>query len=178
MILAAAYATAELARELPLQPVRGQASWTEHRPRAIPAAAWGGYILPTREGLLFGSTHDRDDLSVEVRSGDHDRNLAALAVGLPHLAQGLADDLADTSLRGRAAIRAVTPDGSPLVGATGRAGVFVLSGLGSRGFSLAPLLAEHVAALALGAPSPLSRDAAGVVDPARFARRAARKGRS
>ena len=178
VILAAAYATAELAGELPLQPVRGQASWTEHRPRAIPAAAWGGYILATREGLLFGATHDRDDLSVEVRSGDHDRNLAALAVGLPHLAQGLAEDLADTPLRGRAAIRAVTPDGSPLVGATGRAGVFVLSGLGSRGFSLAPLLAEHVAALALGAPSPLSRDAAGVVDPARFARRAARKGRS
>ena len=178
VILAAALATADLAPDLPLQPVRGQASWTEHRARAVPTAAWGGYILPTRKGLLFGSTHDRGDTGVEVRAGDHARNLAALAEGLPQLAQDLAQDMASAPLSGRAAIRAVTPDGSPLVGATGQPGVFVLSGLGSRGFSLAPLLAEHVAALALGAPSPLSRDSASVVDPARFAQRAARRGRS
>ena len=48
----------------------------------------------------------------------------------------------------------------------------------SRGFSLAPLLAEHVAALAMGAPEPVGRAAAELVDPGRFARRAARRGRS
>ena len=47
---------------------------------------------------------------------------------------------------------------------------------GARGFTLAPLLAEHVAALALGAPSPLAQPLAAFVDPARFARRAARRG--
>ena len=56
------------------------------------------------------------------------------------------------------------------------AGLFVLSGFSARGFTLAPLLAEHVAALALGAPSPLPAPLAAIVDPARFARRAARRG--
>lgn len=43
-----------------------------------------------------------------------------------------------------------------------------------------PLLAEHVAALALAldAPSPLSVAAAELVAPVRFVRRAARRGRS
>jgi tRNA 5-methylaminomethyl-2-thiouridine biosynthesis bifunctional protein len=50
----------------------------------------------------------------------------------------------------------------------GQPGLFVLSGLGSRGFALAPLLAEHVAARVLDAPSPLPADLAAVVDPVRF----------
>jgi tRNA 5-methylaminomethyl-2-thiouridine biosynthesis bifunctional protein len=57
-------------------------------------------------------------------------------------------------------------------------GLFALTGFGSRGFSLAPLLAEHVAALALGAPSPIGRAAADLVSPGRFARRAARRSAS
>jgi tRNA 5-methylaminomethyl-2-thiouridine biosynthesis bifunctional protein len=81
-------------------------------------------------------------------------------------------------LEGRAAIRAVTPDRLPLAGRAGADGRFVLAGFGARGFAHAPLLAEHVAALALGAPSPLPRAAAELVDPARFARRAARRQRS
>jgi tRNA 5-methylaminomethyl-2-thiouridine biosynthesis bifunctional protein len=67
---------------------------------------------------------------------------------------------------------------TPIAGETDQAGVYVLTGFGSRGFSLAPLLAEHVAALALGAPSPISVAAADLVTPGRFARRAARRGRS
>jgi tRNA 5-methylaminomethyl-2-thiouridine biosynthesis bifunctional protein len=72
----------------------------------------------------------------------------------------------------------VTPDRLPLAGAAGGDGVHVLAGFGSRGFAHAPLLAEHVAALALGAPSPLPAALAELVDPARFARRAARRLRS
>jgi tRNA 5-methylaminomethyl-2-thiouridine biosynthesis bifunctional protein len=50
----------------------------------------------------------------------------------------------------------------------------VLTGFGSRGFSFAPLLAEHVAAIALGAPSPLPAPLARLVAPDRTAvRRAA-----
>ena len=82
--------------------------------------------------------------------------------------------------RWRAAPRSAspTPDHLPLAGAApdGAAGLFVLGGFGARGFTLAPLLAEHVAALALGAPSPLPAPLAAFVDPARFARRAARRG--
>ena len=72
-------------------------------------------------------------------------------------------------LEARAAIRATTPDRLPLAGAAGAPGLFVLIGLGSRGFVLAPLLAQHVAAVALALPSPLPLDLARLTTPARFA---------
>lgn len=172
VIVAAALTSVELVDIAPLQAIRGQASWTAGGPTAL-AAAWGGYVLPTRDGLLFGATHDRDDLSTEVRAADHLRNRAALAERLPDLAERVADQ----PLQGRAAIRAAPADRMPLAGAL-KDGLFILTGFGSRGFSLAPLLAEHVAALALDAPSPLSRAAAELVAPNRFARRAARRQRS
>ncbi|HRD45903.1 MAG TPA: hypothetical protein PLF78_05405, partial [Caulobacter sp.] len=56
--------------------------------------------------------------------------------------------------------------------------LFVLSGLGARGFALAPLLAEHIVALALDAPSPLPRDLAAAVLPSRIDARAARRASS
>lgn len=169
VILAGALAARDL-HALPLQPVRGQASWIATSAQA-PAAAWGGYVLPTREGLLFGATHDRDVTDTEVREADHQRNLATLAAALPGLAARLPTD----ALAGRAAIRAVTPDRLPIAGELAP-GLFALTGFGSRGFSLAPLLAEHVAALALDAPSPIGSAHAALVAPDRFARRAARRG--
>lgn len=173
VILAAGLATTDLTSGLALTPVRGQASFldTDTRPAA---AAWGGYVLSTRTGLLFGATHDRGDTGCETRPADHARNLQALAAVRPALAAGLDPD----RLEGRAAIRATTGDRLPLAGAAEAPGLFLLTGFGSRGFSWAPLLAEHVAALAVGAPSPLPRDLADLVDPARFARRAAKRGRN
>lgn len=56
-------------------------------------------------------------------------------------------------------------------------GLFVLTALGSRGLSLAPLLAELIAAQACGAPWPLPQDLADAVDPARWTVRAARAAR-
>jgi len=173
VIVAAALASRDLAPDLPLQPVRGQASWTRDGALA-PAAAWGGYVLPTPDGLLFGATHDRDDDATDLRPDDHRRNLETLAAALPALAARIDPD----ALQGRASVRAVTPDRLPLAGPAGADGLFVLTGFGSRGFSLAPLLAEHVAALALSAPSPISRAAADLVAPDRFARRAARRSAS
>jgi tRNA 5-methylaminomethyl-2-thiouridine biosynthesis bifunctional protein len=170
--LAAGAAAASLASDLPLRAVRGQVSMARND-SPPPAAIWGGYLIPTRGGLLFGATHDRDDTDVEVRAVDHARNLAQLAEARP----ALATDLAQTNLTGRAGLRAVTPDFLPLAGAVEGAapGLYVLSGLGSRGFCAAPLLAEHVAALATEAPSPLPADLAALVDPARFEMRRTRR---
>ena len=173
VILAAALANIELAADLPLRPVRGQASWTL-TPVAAPAMSGGGYTAPTADGLLFGATHDRDDWSLDVRPEDHQRNLALIAAVLPDLAARMAD----IPLAGRASLRAVTPDNLPIAGHLAPPGLFALTGFGSRGFSLAPLLAEHVAALALGAPSPIGSGAAALIAPDRFAARAARRGRS
>lgn len=177
VIVAAGLATAELVDGLPLSAVRGQASWAAAGDTPV-AAAFGGYAIPTRDGVLFGATNDRGDTARDLRPEDHSRNLAALAEGLPRLAERLAGRLADRPLDGRASIRASTPDYLPVAGAAPEApaGLFVLSGFSARGFTLAPLLAEHVAALALRAPSPLPTSLAAFVDPARFARRAARRG--
>ena len=171
--IAAGHASAAFAPDLTLQPVRGQASWTRDR-HAAPAVSKGGYVIPLADGgLLFGATFDRDDADESLREGDHERNRALLAQTLPVLA----GRLADSPVTGRAGIRAATRDRLPLAGALpGAPGCFILSGLGSRGFCTAPLLAEHVAALALGAPTPLPADLAAVVDPARFAERARRRG--
>ena len=150
---------------LPLKPVRGQVSWTGEESLEGPAVAWGGYALPLPRGLLFGATHDRGDEGLELRAEDHARNLAQLAEGRPELAVRLAD----ASLGGRASLRAATPDHLPLAGAVpGAPGLFLLTGLGGRGFTLAPLLAEAVAAEALGAASPLPASLGIIVDPSRF----------
>jgi tRNA 5-methylaminomethyl-2-thiouridine biosynthesis bifunctional protein len=137
--------------EDPFRPVRGQVSWAEGV-ELDHAVAWGGYACPMDGpgGVLFGATHDRDRTDAEVRDEDHARNLQTLAQGLPALA-ALA---AGKPLQGRAAIRATTFDRMPAAGVL-QPGVYVLGGLGSRGFCTAPLLAEHLAAFALGAPSPL-----------------------
>ena len=135
-------------------PVRGQASWAfgleiDH------AVAWGGYACPMdmvgRRGVLFGATHDRGRTDREVLPEDHARNLRTLAEGLPELA-AVAGAM---PLDGRAAVRATTFDRMPVAGALAEPGLYLLGGLGSRGFCTAPLLGEHVASLALGLPSPL-----------------------
>ena len=128
------------------------------------AVAWGGYAAPTADGLLFGATHDRGVTTLEADAASSERNLQTLAARLP----GLAARVAGADIRrSRVAIRAVTPDRLPLAGALAP-GLFALGGLGSRGFCVAPLLAEHVAAIAAGAPSPLPAGLAARVDPQRF----------
>ncbi|WP_305597370.1 FAD-dependent 5-carboxymethylaminomethyl-2-thiouridine(34) oxidoreductase MnmC [Phenylobacterium sp.] len=173
VIVAAGAQSGDLVAGAALSSVRGQVSWAALDAPAVQAAAWGGYAAPTVDGVLFGATYDRGDVGLDVRDADHRRNLETLAATLPALARRLAG----ARLQGRAALRAVTPDRLPLAGSAGQAGLYLLSGLGSRGFTLAPLLAEQVAALALGAPSPLPGDLAALVDPARFEARAARRGR-
>ena len=165
VVLCAGAGSIGLAPDLRLSPVRGQAEWVEGE--GEPAAmAWGGYVAPTGTGFLFGATHDRDDTATDIRPADTERNLAALAARLPGLAAGLALG----AVRSRVATRATTRDRLPIAGAVpGHAGLFVLGGLGSRGFCLAPLLGEHVAALVSGQPSPLPRNVVERITPSRAA---------
>jgi len=147
-----------------LSPVRGQADWVDGDV-GVHSMAWGGYAVPTGQGVLYGATHDRGDIDTTPRDDDSARNLATLRARLPDLADRIA---AVGEAQSRAAIRATTPDRLPLGGALDD-GLYVLSGLGSRGFCVAPLLAEHVAALMLNRPSPLPRDLAARVSPHRAA---------
>ena len=151
--------------DAPILSVRGQASWVAAPGPARPdAAGWGGYLAPTTDGFLFGATFRRGETSTAVTEEDHEANLDLLARARPELAAGLARQ----PLTGRARVRATTRDHLPLAGAVpGHPGLMVLGGLGSRGLTWAPLLGEHVAALAAGTPSPLPADLAGLVTPGR-----------
>jgi len=156
VVIAAGWGTAGLEPALPLAPVRGQADWVEAV--AAGTVAWGGYAAPTVSGLLFGATHDRGETAGGPSAEASARNLATVAACLPGLAGRIA---AAGMTRSRTAVRATTPDRLPLAGPVpGAEGLFVLGGLGSRGFCAAPLLAEHVAALAIGTPSPLAAELA------------------
>ena len=171
VVVTAGWGTAALAPQLELRPVRGQADWAEGVDG--PAAAWGGYVVPTGSGLLFGATHDRDRTDVASDPEDARRNLATLAACLPKLA----DRAATAPLRSRAAVRATTADRLPFAGLLSER-VWVIGGLGSRGFALAPVLGEHVAAEIVQAPSPLPADLARRLSPVRLVERAARADRS
>jgi tRNA 5-methylaminomethyl-2-thiouridine biosynthesis bifunctional protein len=161
-IAAGAQAHDLLAGALPLAPVRGQVSWVQGLDLET-AAAWGGYAAPIDGAVLFGATHDRGRTDTDVDLADHVRNLQTLALALPDLAQA-ADGLL---IQGRAAIRATTHDRSPVAGIL-EAGLYVLGGLGSRGFTTAPLLAEHISSLIAETPSPLPLDMQAMVSPARL----------
>lgn len=147
---------------IPLRHIRGQASVAAVPFAGVPAS-WGHYCIPCPEGTLFGATHDRDDPAGDLRPADRERNLRSLAEARPDLAARLGG----TACADVAGVRVAPRDTQPAAGCL-QDGLFLLTGLGGRGFSLAPLLAEHVVAQALGIPSPLSGSLARIVDPARL----------
>ena len=163
---------------------RGQLSWSAQAtviaPR-IPVAS-GGYLLTLRDGrLLFGATNQADDDDPTLRDSDHADNRAKLALLID--AHALHDT---TALQGRVGWRAATPDRLPLVGQAPdlhaprpsradaprlmprHAGLWLHSGLGSRGLTTAGLCAELIAAQVSGAPWPLEADLIDAIDPARW----------
>ncbi|MBU2418502.1 MAG: tRNA (5-methylaminomethyl-2-thiouridine)(34)-methyltransferase MnmD, partial [Alphaproteobacteria bacterium] len=111
VILAAGWGAAGLAQALPLAPVRGQADWVEGV--TVPPVAWGGYAVPTGDGLLFGATHDRGETTTATDPESTARNLATLTARLPQLAGRIRGGEGAS----RAAVRATTPDRLPLAGA-------------------------------------------------------------
>ncbi|MGH7021607.1 MAG: FAD-dependent 5-carboxymethylaminomethyl-2-thiouridine(34) oxidoreductase MnmC, partial [Brevundimonas sp.] len=167
VVLTAGWGTAALAADLPqplpLAPVAGQADWVEGP--TTPPVAWGGYAVPTGTGLLFGATHDRGQTDRQPTAEASARNLAALAAALPGLA---AQVEAAGPPHTRKAVRATTPDRLPVAGPLPQPGLYVLTGLGSRGFCVAPLLGEHLAANIMGQPSPLPRAFADRLAASRF----------
>ncbi len=155
--------------------------------------------------LWFGATSAPGDPVADelppVTTDDHLHNLQRLQrlMGLVAPVGAWGPDDAPPSitsappLQGRAAWRLNTNDRLPIAGQMPllhmlagqrqdqarllprEPGLFVLTALGARGLTTAPLLAQLLAALAVGAPWPLEQDLADAVDPARWRVRAARK---
>ncbi len=168
VIVAAAKDSTRLCPTLPpLTVIRGQMSWcaaSTDRPRV--ALGYGGYAVRFDQQVLLGSSFVRDDTSTALREGEHQVCYELLHSAYPDYAQTLPDVAA---WQGRASLRALPRDSMPLVGAVPEmTGVYALTGLGSKGFSFAPLCAEALASQILGEPLPLPAPLMAQINPARF----------
>ncbi|WP_300528056.1 tRNA (5-methylaminomethyl-2-thiouridine)(34)-methyltransferase MnmD [Maricaulis sp.] len=155
-----------------ISPSAGQVAVFDAEPPVQPIT-WGHYACPTPDGqLLLGATHIKGDQPGSAKEAEQAFRQDALDV-LPELAAGLATD----SVSGWSGVRASTPDRLPVAGRwSSEATDWVLSGLGSRGFAHAPLLAEHILSQICGEPSPLERAGADALAPDRFELRRQRRG--
>ena len=192
---------------LPLQPIRGQVSFAQatDKSRALKLALCGeGYIAPAHGDVesarhSFGATFKLKQTDTSVLDQEHRENLETLSTLLPEIA----GDFNQQTLRGRAALRAATPDYLPLAGPIAvweqleptygalrknrrqlidqlcpyQPNLYVLAGLGSRGFTYAPLAAEVVAAWISGEVMPVTAELVKALHPMRFAIRTLGKNR-
>lgn len=146
--------------------IRGQVSWLdidqhcdELKAKLATPIKYDGYCATFDKDdtftFLMGASFVRNDTNTSVRDDEHEFNLNKFRQSLPNLANELNVNLAD--LHGRASIRAQTPDYHPLVGQVGRHdGLYTVYGMGSKGFSFAPLCGEILAGLIFDEPLPIS----------------------
>lgn len=174
--------------ELPLQSVRGQISELTlpdkvAGPKRVVCA--GGYVAPALDGVLtFGASFVPNNAATDVTDDDHQRNTDELRQTLPALVEALEQagiELSPENLKGRAAVRAASPDKTPYAGPVPVAeawradysllskdatrvaeipgqhypGLWISTAHGSRGLASAPLCAEVIASRICDEPMPL-----------------------
>jgi tRNA 5-methylaminomethyl-2-thiouridine biosynthesis bifunctional protein len=168
---------------LPLNPLRGQLLYRPHARCAAPAAAvprqWAGQFhhrgAGGRHAELGAGLHLRARLPrAAAARGRHGQEVAVkLAVLLPESAQALAPQIASGAARAWAAVRCTVPDRLPVVGAPDASalpGLFVSTGMGARGMTLAVLCGELLAAQLEGEPLPVPLRQARALAPQRLLR--------
>ena len=171
VVLAAGYASrkwlgAEASDSTPLSPVRGQISWgtTRGREAALPpfpvngdGSLIAGVPLDGQPAWLVASTYARDDADTALREADHAANRERLRTLLPAASALLDADFDTGQVRGWAGVRCATPDRLPMVGPAGAPGLWLSTGMGSRGLTFALLCGELLAARLHGEPLPIER---------------------
>lgn len=166
---------------LPLQGSRGQVSYLPSKLPLHCVLGREGYLIPHRDGwMTLGATYQLGNVTTLPDEASHTANQQRLSRLLP---DWTAPDRA--LWQGRAALRSVTPDRLPLLGALPdfaapaqadqglaglprRSGLWTCLGFGSRGLVWAHLAAEVLAAQMSAEPAPLERELVSAVDPARF----------
>ncbi len=179
-------------KRLPLAGSAGQIDWFRDAAPPETVLAFGPYAAPAPAGgMVIGATYAPIAIGAEARFSPEatQSNIDAVARGAPEAARRLR---AEDALP-RVSVRCTTPDRLPIAGPVpdwdfyataydglrtgarrdypkGRVypGLFVLTGLGSRGLVTAPLCAAMIASEIAGAPSPVDSDVAETLHPARF----------
>ena len=159
----------ETLRQLAIAGVRvdittGQVSHIPQQPalNALKAGlSFGGYLTPCHDGFHeLGATFDRSGQAI----GDQD----AFCHNRDLLPPTLRDILLHLdSCSGRTSQRASTPDRTPVMGQLAE-DIYVLGAVGARGFTMAPLLGEYLAAQIALMPNCLNQSIQAALDPFRF----------
>ncbi len=164
---------------LPIRPIRGQITLLKQGELSNlkHVMCEHGYVLPPHKGMLCtGATFDKEDPIPRVKASDNEVNIAQL--------NSMLDTQFTTAqvIASRASVRSTTPDHLPIQGLLARAstcgnktvhyaGLSVLLGLGSRGFTTAPWLAHGLVGEIMGTPRLFGQRLNHATGPSRFIKR-------
>ncbi len=127
---------------------RGQICWGDSA-KTNHALIAGNYAVPFQKGMLLGATHSH------TGAGENTKTKTADTVEIIKQYEAItAQNIDGSNWQSRAAVRVTTRNTLP-VAHSPENGLFVLSGLGSRGLMMSPLLGEFLVCKALGEPAPL-----------------------
>ncbi|WP_309044395.1 FAD-dependent 5-carboxymethylaminomethyl-2-thiouridine(34) oxidoreductase MnmC [Marinobacter sediminicola] len=164
--------------------IRGQVTHLPEALAASPSAVICGarYLNPAHglEGqrqAVIGATFDLHDREPEPTTESHRENIRALSAMVPQmLPPGMASSDLPERLTGRVGFRCTTHDYQPVAGpfydgsGVAVSGLYLFTGLGSKGLTYAPLLAEFMADQISGQPTALPRSLAKKLATARMHR--------
>ena len=175
VVCAALHSAPLIGSPWPLQPLRGQVAWGLHGTDGAvapwPAQPLNGHgnLVPDvplevagaqERGWVAGSTFERDRTELPVPPAEAAAGHAANLAKLQDLAPALGQTVAPTFGQARtwAAVRCTAPGRLPVTGpvdAAGQPGLFICTGMGARGLTLALLCGELLAARLHAEPLPL-----------------------
>lgn len=178
-----------------LTPIRGQVSMAAHHPETrlppfpvnghgsfIPSVPWGeagasaASAAPAARGWIMGASFDRGRTDADVDAQDHAGNWQKMQALVPDLSRQVADRFesapADTGLQAWAGVRCASPTRLPVLGPlavdveqAATQGLWICSGMGSRGLTFAALCGEILAARMHAEPLPVERQLADAMLP-------------
>lgn len=163
--------------QLRFKSIRGQVTHLEGQSVRTPSAVVCGprYLNPAHEGIaVAGATFDLRDMNPALTTESQEQNLSELTAMLPQVLATPSHD--DLPLAGRVAFRCTTHDYQPVADEVHEAdgavhsGLYLLTGLGSKGLTYAPLLAEYLADRITGQPECLPSHLARRVKSSRMIR--------
>lgn len=152
IFLAAGFGVRSLLPDLPLRFSRGQITYVQASNRPDHSVTYGGYAVPLDSDILIGATHDRlieGENPFDINPVDDRKNIAQFE---SYIGEGVTL----YPEKSRASIRVTSHDTLPIIGEIDTSH-YILSGLGSRGFVFAPLLAEALLSHYYGDPLPIAR---------------------
>ncbi|MGM8884803.1 FAD-dependent 5-carboxymethylaminomethyl-2-thiouridine(34) oxidoreductase MnmC [Psychrobacter sp. 1U2] len=166
--------------------IRGQLSWFTPTPEQLASLPklplkYGGYcslftpkagdaklnaVIEGQPQFLLGASFVRNDTDTGIRANEHEVSRNKLIEAIPELDIIVPSDT--QSWQARAGVRTQTPDYHPIIGQLADSQrIWVMSAMGAKGYAFAPICAEALADIMLGAFAPLSSEMLGKLSPDR-----------